>query len=80
MSRMAGSKQRANIQGYVVVAEAEVIRKIRRLSAATTRNIFSQAKDHGSAPFMLDDQSFSVLRQSDHTFLCQPGDSHRFTL
>ena len=80
MFRMAGSKQRATIQGNTVVAEAEIIQQLRRMPSEIIRPIFSQAKDHGSSPVMINNVEYIMHRQSDHTFLCQPGTTHRISL
>lgn len=77
---MVGSKRRATIQGHIVMADGELVPKLRRLPTELLRPLFQQAKDHGSAVFTIDGQSYRLERQSDHTFLCQPGQNHRLTL
>ena len=77
---MAGSKQRFNIQGHIIVAEIDVVRQMRRLSNETLRQIFLQAGEHGTATITLDEQLYTIHRQSDHTFTMSAGDQHRFTV
>lgn len=80
MFRMAGSKQRATILGHTVTAESDVIRRLQHMRSEQLRPLFVMAKDAGSSLFMLDNIQYVLLRQSDHTFLCQPGTNHRVSL
>jgi|GEM_PF-6397725 len=68
------AKRRRNIQGHTILAEPEMMAKLLRLSSATLSNLFHQARDQGMALLRLDDESFILTRQSDHTFTIIPHD------
>ncbi len=74
MSTTGGFNQRTNIHGYTVVADPEIVKKMKRLSTATLVNFFRQARDQGSAPFQLDDTPLILIRRSDHTYTVIPRD------
>lgn len=75
-----GAKQRATIQGHIVLADPELIRQLRRLPGEVLRHVFQQARDHGSSPLAVNNATYTLHRQSDHTFICKPGATHHYSL
>jgi hypothetical protein len=76
----AGSKQRRTIHGHVVVAEGEMLKQLGRLSALTLTHVFLQASEHGTATLTINDAPWTLIRNSDQTFILQPGSPFRSSL
>ncbi|MBI2985120.1 MAG: hypothetical protein HYY50_05890 [Candidatus Kerfeldbacteria bacterium] len=64
---------RATIHGQVVVAPAEMVKTMRRLSTATLGQLFLHAREYGSATITIDGQPWTVYRHPDHTFSVERG-------
>ncbi len=76
---MAGSKPRTNVHGYVVMGDPSTVKLLRRLGSGELSQIFLHAKEQGQARVTLDEQSYTLLRHSDHTFTLETGDAgHMF--
>jgi hypothetical protein len=82
-SAPVGSREplaRVNIQGNIVVTTKTATIRMRRLSTTELGQIFSHAKEQGSAQLRFDDEPWTLRRNSDHTFTLTPGHDHRASL
>jgi len=73
----AGSnKIRANVNGHLILATLDEVRHLRRLSSEAIGHLFDHAKEYGQVHLTLDERAYTIMRQSDHTFLLQHGQTH----